>query len=196
MLAWDLQRWSYQKPSRWFRWMLAVLLCAGVGCRDSGTWAVSVGARGSVSTMYGACGPPTGTPGHLGVRVDSGRYEALSPGTARFRCADGDVILEVREPARITIRPVPSVSSGRRLFYGATVHDAAGVELDLGDDATLLWTFGGSLSERPNPGCGDIIPICPTAVTGFAVAGEPGVGTVSVSFGSLSATSTTMVTAR
>lgn len=173
-------------------WMLALLLCAGVGCRDRATAAVSVGARGSVSTLYGPCGPPTGT----SVRVDAGRYEALSPGTALLRCRDGDVLLDVRTPARIAIRSGPSVSSGDRLFYGATVHDAAGVELELGDDATLLWTFGGSLSERPNPGCGDIIPICPTAVTGFAVAGEPGVGTISVSFGSLSATSTTTVTAR
>ncbi len=180
-------------PPQWFRWTLPVVLFgACVGCRDSATWAVSVGARGTVSTRYGPCAPPTSGP----VRLDAGRYEALRPGTARLRCTDGDVVFEVRAPARITINPVPSVSSGDRLFYGAKVHDTAGHELDLGDGATLLWTFGGSLSERPNPGCSDVIPICPKAITGFAVAGEPGVGTVSVSFGDVSATSTTMVTAR
>ncbi len=178
--------------ARWFRWALAVLLVgACVGCRGSSTQTVSVGARGRVSTRYGPCAPPTSGP----VRFGAGRYEAIRPGTARLRCDDGDVVFVVLEPARIAIRAGPSVTSGSRLFYGATVYDAAGHELEVGEDAVLHWTFGGSLIERANPGCSHIIPTCPTDVTGFATAGEPGIGTVEVSFGSVSATSTTIVTA-
>ena len=162
-------------------------------CRNSATWNVAMGARGSVSTMYGPCTPPTSGP----VRFPSaGRYEAVSPGTARLRCRDGDVVLEVREPARIAINPVPEVTGGRQLFYGAKVYDAAGGELDLGDDTVLRWSFGGALSARPNPGCGHMMAMCPSANTGFATAGEPGVGTIVVSLGTLSARSTTRVTPR
>jgi len=53
------------------------------------------------------------------------RYEAVSIGTARLRCRDGDVVLEVRAPVRIAIDPVPTACSGARLYYGAKIYDSA-----------------------------------------------------------------------
>ncbi len=166
-------------------------------CRNSATWSVAVGARGALSTMYGPCTPTTTDPTTTDpVRFTSElRYEAVSAGTARLRCRDGDVVLEVREPARVSIDTVARARVGQRLFYRAAVHDTAGHELDVGEERVLSWAFSGALAARASPGCGDIIPTCPSANAGFARAEAPGLGTIDVSFRGLRATSTTHVTA-
>ena len=171
---------------------LTLALVAGLGgCRDTATFYVALGARGTLSTIYGPCALVDGTALRFS---DERRYEAVASGPSRATCRDGDLLIEVRPAARIVINPVPSVRSGEPLFYGASLFDSRGNALVVGDDTALDWTFGGALSERQNPGCGDILPLCPSASTGFARASAPGVGTVSVAFGSLRATSTTRVT--
>jgi hypothetical protein len=174
---------------------VAALAVTGVSaCGNSATWYVPVGTSGTLSTMYGPCTPPASAGPLRFSGTES--FQAVSTGSARIKCSSGDIVIEVREAARVVIQPVPQVSSGRRMFLSAIVYDSDGHELDLGKHTALAWTFGGSLSPRPNPGCGDIFPSCPAASTGFAIAGEPGRGTMTAAFGSVRGTSTTRVMAR
>jgi len=124
------------------------------------------------------------------------RYEAVSIGTARLSCRDGDVVLEVRAPVRIAIDPVPTARSGARLYYGAKIYDSVARELSVGDAAVVSWTFSGALTLRPYPGCGDVIPLCPSVNGGFATATSLGVGVIDVRYAGIGAHSTTRVTLR
>jgi len=152
---------------------------------------IALGSRGELSSTLGPCSHAA-TPS---VRFTGGdRYEALALGVVRNTCRDGVVVLDIRRVARLAIDPVPSASVDARLVYAVRAFDAAGIELDIGQETPIAWSFRGALASRSYPGCGDIIPICPPMNDGFAVALGPGVGTIDASFGALHARSTTTIT--
>ena len=166
-----------------------------------------------VAVMLLACGPPEA---HYVISVGGGgelprgltgcthaaspavrfvtpeRYLGIAPGVARLTCTDRNVVLDVREPARIVIDAAPTVPN-TNLVFSIDAYDASGVALDLGEGAAITWSFGGSLASRAYPGCGDILPICLPHNDGFASVLAPGPGTIDATFHGLHAHATTTV---
>ena len=91
-------------------------------------------------------------------------------------------MLDVRAVARIVVDSGTTAPPYTSLVYSVQAFDAAGVALEVGEDAAITWTFGGSLGPRNYPGCGDILPVCPAHNAGFAWSLGAGVGTIDVAF--------------
>lgn len=167
-----------------------VLFVALVACGPSGaSTSLAVGARGELFETLGPCASVASAT----LRFEEGRYEALAPGTERVACRDGTYTIHVAPIARLEIEPVPSARVGQPLVFAVRASDAAGNELTIGRDTTVAWSFGGALASRPTPGCGDIVPICPSRAAGYAVAASAGSGTITAALGSARAVATTSV---
>jgi len=168
--------------------VVAVVLLVACGPPED-HYVVSVGGGGELSGAYTGC---THAPSRAVRFVTADRYMGVAPGIARLTCTDRNVVLDVREPARIVIDAAPTVPN-TNLVFSIDAYDASGVALDLGEDASITWSFGGTLVSRAYPGCGDIIPICLPHNDGFAAALAPGPGTIDATFHGLHAHASTTV---
>jgi len=147
---------------------------------------VAVGAHETLPSVHGVCRTNEARPSAPVFHLPGGdKYEAVSPGRVRIPCERGVVVLDVRQPSRLTIDATRTLKRGDALVLRAQLFDEKGNTLAMGD-APIAWSFTGAIAATSPSPCAADAKDCPPINAGFAKAYDEGEGHVLARFKDLS----------
>lgn len=137
------------------RLVLAITLLVAPGCSSTAVFSLAVGARGTLPTWNGPCGPD-GRRGDSVALVGDG-YVAERTGVTELACRDGRLRLDVRDVTTLEIDGPATIGSAW-VTYRIVASARDGRPLDLGE-AEVAWSIPDGI-ERDGACHGDVLPAC------------------------------------